>query len=97
MPGEEPTVNGGPVPQRRRADTDHVDRNRTIRRVVVASAAVVALALPGCGGEEEASPTPTPTTEGGGIRGPADKARDTVDELNEQQRERERQTGDYDY
>jgi hypothetical protein len=62
------------------------------------AACVIVLTLgSACGGEEAALPTPTPTSEagtGGGITEPIDRSRDTVDQLNEQQRQREQDTGD---
>lgn len=56
-------------------------------RAVIAAAAFVVL-VTACGGDDEAAPSPAPTGTHeitGRIMGPADKARDTVDQLNEQQ------------
>lgn len=66
------------------------------------AAAVVLVLAVACGDDPPAAtPTPSPSYapggapayDGGGILGPAGDARDTVDQLDEMQRERERRTG----
>ena len=75
-----------------------------MKRIVALACAAVALALAGCGSNEAAAPTPSPTPsyrpgeapayqEPGTILTPGGKARNTVDQLDQIQQDREQQTG----
>jgi ABC-type glycerol-3-phosphate transport system substrate-binding protein len=66
-----------------------------MRKLIAACAVFVALAS-ACGGGDQAASTPTPAATSpvtGQIMGPAEKARDTVDQLNDLQNRTEQQTG----
>lgn len=75
-----------------------MDRRRMLRGGAAALYLVGALAVGSCAGDgdEGGATSETPAAEegdGDGILGPADRSRDTRDDLNEQQREREERTG----
>jgi hypothetical protein len=73
-----------------------------MRRWIAASCLVVALGFTSCGDDEPtAQPSPTvsyrpgeaPAYQKGGILGPAGRARNTVDQLDQQQQQDEANTG----
>ena len=69
-----------------------------MKRFVLLACAVAAIATAGCGGDPAAAPSPTPVhTVPPGVIAPVDKARNTVDQLNDLQNRTEQQTGGSDY
>jgi hypothetical protein len=75
-----------------------------MKRLVALACAAAALALPACGGNDTAASTPTPAPSyrpgeapayqnGGSILGPGGKARNTVDQLDQIQQQREQDSG----
>jgi hypothetical protein len=79
--------------------------HQQMRTILALACAAVALTFAACGGNDTAATTtPTPTVsyrpgeapayqKGGPIFGPAGKARNTVDQLDEIQRQQEQNTG----
>ena len=64
-----------------------------MKRFVLLVCAVAAIAT-ACGGDPAAAPSPTPVhTVPPGVIAPVDKARNTVDQLNQLQNRTEQQTG----
>ncbi len=72
--------------------------------ILALACAAAALAFAACGGNDTAASTPSPAPsyrpgeapayqKGGSILGPAGKARNTVDQLDEIQRQQEQNTG----
>jgi hypothetical protein len=62
-----------------------------VKRLI--AAALIALAAAACGGAGSAEPTARPIGHRGTLLNPIDKARSTVDQLNDQQRQQDQQTG----
>ncbi len=61
-----------------------------MKRLLACACIATTLGLGACSSDPATAPTPQP---GGGIMAPADRARDTVDRLNDQQDQMEQQTG----
>jgi len=65
-----------------------------MKRLFLLACAVVAILTGACGGDPAAAPSPTPVhTVPPGVIAPVDKARNTVDQLNQLQNRTEQQTG----
>jgi hypothetical protein len=65
-----------------------------MRRLVLLACAAATLSFGACGGDPAAAPTPTPVhTVPPGVIAPVDRARNTVDQLNQQTNRTEQQTG----
>jgi hypothetical protein len=67
-----------------------------MKRVAMLLAVAATLAFTACGGDPAAAPTPTPqagVAGSGGLLAPVDRARTTVDQLNQQTNQMEQQTG----
>jgi hypothetical protein len=76
-----------------------------MKRKLVLILAVIAFGAAACGGGKAATPTQAPQEPAAnlvnnpksGILKPADRARDTVNQLNNQQNQQDQQTGSGDY
>jgi hypothetical protein len=68
-----------------------------MRRLVLLVCALATIAT-GCGGDPAAAPSPTPVrTFPSGVFAPVDRARNTVDQLNQHSSDLEQRTGGSDY
>lgn len=68
-----------------------------MKRLVLLACAAAVLAT-ACGGDPAAAPSPSPTQQHSvpaGVIPPVDKARDTVDQLNDLQNQTEQRSGSY--
>jgi hypothetical protein len=65
-----------------------------MKRFVLLACAAATIVTAGCGGDPAAAPSPTPAhSVPPGVIAPVDKARNTVDQLNDLQNRTEQQTG----
>ena len=67
-----------------------------MKRLVMLACAAALVTMTSCGGDPVASATPSPSAVPNvpsGVIAPVDKARDTVDQLNQLQNRTEQQTG----
>jgi hypothetical protein len=69
-----------------------------MKRLFACACIAATLGFGACGNDPATAPTPQPAVQetpapGGGVIAPADRARNTVDRLNEQQDQMEQQTG----
>jgi hypothetical protein len=64
-----------------------------VKRLAAVALIALGLAAASCSGGGTAQPTPRPSGHRGTLLNPIDKAKSTVDQLNNQQQNQEQQTG----